>query len=141
MKPNDILFSPLPVSWRRQCDAIVKWIDHNRDPRRCQLALARRRPLHSLLLHEMVDAYHDGQRMFWRTEYPMVLPTEFEFDGVILSADPVKSIPFPVYGEGGHPYYRSIEDVNLVPNTYSHYYIFGSFRCAIIGLSDLAFNH
>lgn len=141
MKPDDILFAPL-AAWRQTCRDITQWIVQHRDPLRLKLVVYRPRPHGALLLHEMAEAFHEhGQRRFWRTEYPCMISEEFEFDGTLKPSDPSNNLMFPVFGQVGHNYYRSIEDANLVPNTYTHYYIFRSRTEAILGLSFLTFNY
>lgn len=122
MNADDILFAPIPL-WRTACDEILIWIVNHRGlgPQHEIYPLDRKRPLGALTLIEFADAHYTGGRSwFWRLESIKITP--FQFDGVLRKADGV--LPYPSYGEIGYAYYRSIEDVNLVPNTYTNYFIF-----------------
>lgn len=82
--------------------------------------------------------YNNGRRWFWRIEYPVVVaPINFQFDGVIKSVE--VDVAYPCFGEINYPYMRSIEDANLIPNTYSNYYIFHSEAEAKAGIDFLAY--
>jgi hypothetical protein len=134
MKPDDILFSPISIAipkWRKTCRECVQWIENNRAPSRMNLSLNRLHPPSALLLEDFAEAYHEkGQTRFWRLDYPK-LPFEFEFDGVIESVGGVRT--YPVYGEIGSSLFRSIEDANLVRNTYTLTYIYPSYSDCLDG--------
>jgi hypothetical protein len=119
---EDILYSPIE-NWRQLCQEIVLWIDRNRRSDRSIYQVDRPRPTGALYLLEFVEAYREhGQKIFWRIQYPDIY--EFEFDGIIEPAGP--QLEYPAYGEVGSSHFRSIEDANLVANTYTSYFIFRS---------------
>jgi len=120
MTPDEILFSPI-IDWRKLCSEIVDWIENHRTPGRECYPMDRPRPTGALLLYEFLEAYWEyGQRGFFRLEYPKIIP--FKWDGIIYPTS--SQLPYPSYLEWGNPYYRSVEDTNLVRNTYTCYFIF-----------------
>jgi len=143
MNPDDILFAPINNGWRDLCRDIVRYIETNRRPTRNVLSLTRSRPDHFLGVTGLMEAYHDrGQIEFWRVDYPHELvPVSFQFAGNVSL--PTSTTPYPTFGEmvAGATHRRSIEDVNLVPNTYTHKYIFDNEPDALKGLMFLIKFH
>lgn len=122
MSIEDILYAPIS-NWRQLCQDIAIWIDQHRSPGRNIYQVDRPRPEGALYLLEFIEAYREyGQKVFWRIQYPDIY--EFEFDGVIAPVGP--DLEYPAYGEVGNSVFRSIEDANLVPNTYTSFFIFGT---------------
>jgi hypothetical protein len=127
MNPDDILFAPIRNEpWRVLCRAIIFHICTNRKPDRLIYSMDRERPVGALLLGELLEKYHGhGQQLFWRIDYPdRLVPEPFGFRGVINSAD--DDCPYATFQEEYPNGPRSIEDANLVPNTYSHSYVFSN---------------
>src|ERR1700733_8870777 len=124
---DDILFAPIE-RWRHLCRIINDWFRYSiTDDSRLLYPVDRPRPKGALTLMEFAESYFvDGRQWFWRIEYPKIM--EFRFNGVIKPAEillfSTGEVTYPAFGEVGHPYLRSIEDANLVSNTYTSMYLF-----------------
>lgn len=146
MSVDDTLFAPIhpsPVSrWLNTCREISDWIDQNRKPERNLWHINRHRPARTLTLVALMSAFHERQvTKFWEVIYPdRLIPRQFEFDGVIRNASSSMGIPYPSYGEvlsNSSSVARSIEDMNLVLNTYTNFYIFETEQHALDGVISL----
>lgn len=75
---------------------------------------------------EFLEAFYiDCRVWFWRIDTNKI--TCFQFNGKIWEAS--EKVAYPAYEQAdplaeGVWSYRSIEDANLVPNTYTNYFIF-----------------
>lgn len=130
MNNDTVLYAPV-TRWSTECARIRRWINENPIAGRDHFPISRPRPRGALFLYDFLEAYWEfGQRIFWRLEPSDI--SMFEFDGTLLQADG-KRIKYPVYGEVGNPMLRSVEDANLIPNTYTHYFLFKCEQDAIDG--------
>lgn len=131
MSVDDILFAPI-YTWKTICRDIENWFSSRYESPRSNRLLYdvnRKRPDGALTLIEFAESYHlTNKCWFWRFEYRKAIPSPawlispFQFDGKI--GLPTDTIPYPYFGEVGCDFLRSIEDVNLIPNTYTNYFIF-----------------
>lgn len=142
MSIEDTLYAPIhQKSWLDICRDISDWIDNHRRPERNLWSITRYRPARTLSLVAFMEAYRDkGLRAFWMLKYPdSLIPQLFTFTGDLAMPDVSGGMPIPVFYElsSRGRQVHSIEDMNLVLNTYTHYYIFETELDALAGVSSL----
>jgi hypothetical protein len=123
---DDILFSPLQESeWKKLTKEITEYIEnYSLLHRKGNLDVNRSRPIGSLTLMQLMQAYHEhGQDEFYYviSSYSGKKCYKFIFDGtLIFGRYENKSIPML----GKKVVKKSIRDLNLVPNDYTMHYVF-----------------